>query len=135
VSDLAVAQLQGSLDCMRRLSMTGEITLRGLVTPVGGIKEKVRYVRPDRPRGGTPVSFMMQVLAAHRAGIRRIILPLRNRKDVVADLPAKVKSEVTFEYVTTIWQALEVAFGDRLWEGLPEACVITCISSNGLLGL
>jgi len=81
--------------------MTGEITLRGLVTPVGGIKEKV--------------------LAAHRAGIKRIILPLRNRKDVVADLPARVKTEIKFEYVKTIWEALEVAFGDRLWESLPEA--------------
>jgi ATP-dependent Lon protease len=64
-----------------------------------------------------------QVLAAHRAGIKRIIMPLRNRKDVEADLPAKVKAEITFEYVQTIWQALDVAFGDRLWEGLPEACV------------
>ncbi|KAK0532981.1 hypothetical protein OC835_003148 [Tilletia horrida] len=79
-----------------KLAMTGEITLRGQVTPVGGIKEKV--------------------LGAHRAGITKILLPYRNRKDVEADLPAKIKADVEIVYVKTIWNALEAAFGHALFE-------------------
>ena len=72
------------------------------VTPVGGIKEKV--------------------LGAHRAGIHTLLLPLKNRKDVSADLPATIKEECTFIYTRTIWDALEAAFGrDRLWEGRGES--------------
>src|SRR5690606_17118179 len=56
-------------------AMTGEATLRGLVLPVGGIKEKV--------------------LAAHRAGIKRVILPERNRKDL-QDVPEQAKNEIEF---------------------------------------
>jgi ATP-dependent Lon protease len=80
----------------RELAMTGEITLRGLVTPVGGIKEKL--------------------LGAHRAGIKRLILPIRNRKDVEQDLPANVRADLDITYVRTIWQALETAFGNSLFE-------------------
>jgi ATP-dependent Lon protease len=58
--------------------MTGEITLRGLVLPVGGIKEKF--------------------LAAHRAGIKRVILPERNRKDVI-DIPEQPRNEIEILYV------------------------------------
>jgi len=79
-----------------KLAMTGEITLRGQVTPVGGIKEKV--------------------LGAHRAGIKKILLPLRNRKDVEADLPAKIRSDIEIVYIKTIWQALDAAFGHALFE-------------------
>ncbi len=71
-----------------RLAMTGEITLRGRVLPVGGIKEKV--------------------LAAYRAGIRTVILPERNRKDVT-EVPKKVQAEVTIHYVTLMDQVLELA--------------------------
>ncbi|UZJ53280.1 hypothetical protein CBS101457_002600 [Exobasidium rhododendri] len=78
------------------LAMTGEITLRGLVTPVGGIKEKC--------------------IGAHRAGIKRLILPVRNRKDVETDLPANVRADMDIHYVRTIWQALEIAFGSSLFE-------------------
>ena len=56
-------------------SMTGEITLSGLVFPVGGVKEKV--------------------LAAHRAGIRRIVIPDRNEADL-EDIPEDVRKELTF---------------------------------------
>ena len=60
-----VSQLSGR--CVRdNITMTGEISLRGLVLPVGGVKEKV--------------------LAAHRAGLRKVLLPERNRKDLV-DIP------------------------------------------------
>ncbi len=71
------------------VAMTGEITLRGLVLPVGGIKEKV--------------------LAAHRGGIKKIIMPAKNEKDLV-DVPDIVKEEVNFVFVKEIEEVLEHAF-------------------------
>lgn len=70
-------------------AMTGEISLSGLVLPVGGIKEKV--------------------LAAHRAGIMRIILPKANEKDL-KDVPAEVRDELTFILVERIEEVLRAAF-------------------------
>ena len=70
------------------LAMTGEITLRGVVLPVGGIKEKV--------------------LAAHRAGIRTIILPKWNMKDI-EDIPEKIRQEVTFHFVSEMMDVLKIA--------------------------
>src|SRR3989440_141618 len=67
-------------------AMTGEITLAGLVFPVGGIKEKV--------------------LAAHRAGLRRVVLPARNEPDT-EDIPEDVFKELEFVYVNRISEALE----------------------------
>ncbi|CAO3569361.1 unnamed protein product [Mortierella alpina] len=75
-------------------ALTGEFTLRGLVMPVGGIKEKV--------------------IAAHRAGVRKIIMPLRNRKDVVSDVPLNVRDEIEFSYASTIWEVLKEAFEGRV---------------------
>ena len=60
---------------------------------------------------------LSQVLAAHRAGIRTLLLPYKNEKDVTADLPPSVKTDLTFIYVRSIWEALEGAFGGQLWEG------------------
>jgi ATP-dependent Lon protease len=71
-----------------RLAMTGEITLRGRVLPVGGIKEKV--------------------LAAYRAGIRAVILPERNRKDMI-EVPKKVQAEMTIHFVSHMDQVIELA--------------------------
>jgi len=71
------------------LAMTGEITLRGRVLPVGGIKEKV--------------------LAAHRAGIKRIVLPKRNLKDL-EDIPEQIRKELTFIPVETLGEVIEAAF-------------------------
>lgn len=68
------------------ISMTGEITLRGNVLPVGGIKEKV--------------------LAAHRAGIRKILLPAENSKDI-DDIPENVRNEIEFVLLTRAKEALE----------------------------
>jgi ATP-dependent Lon protease len=68
--------------------MTGEITLRGTVLPVGGIKEKV--------------------LAAHRAGIRRVTLPDRNRKDIV-DIPDTVRAEMEIGFAKKIDEVIERA--------------------------
>jgi ATP-dependent Lon protease len=69
------------------VAMTGEITLRGSVLPVGGIKEKV--------------------LAAHRAGIKRVLLPERNRKDLV-DIPETVRKDLELIFVKKIQEALEL---------------------------
>jgi len=70
-------------------AMTGEISLSGLVLPVGGIKEKV--------------------LAAHRAGIKRIILPKANEKDL-KDVPQEVRDELTFILAERIEEVLPAAF-------------------------
>jgi ATP-dependent Lon protease len=69
--------------------MTGEITLSGRVLPVGGIKEKV--------------------LAARRAGIRQVILPRQNEKNVKEDLPDELKKDLTIHYVTAVDEVLLLA--------------------------
>ncbi|MBC7533914.1 MAG: endopeptidase La [Oligoflexus sp.] len=76
-----------------KLAMTGEITLRGSVTAVGGIKEKV--------------------LAAHRAGIRTVIMSQRNSKDI-QDVPEEVRNEMEFICVSTVEELLEHALGLKL---------------------
>ena len=70
------------------VAMTGEITLRGLVLPIGGLKEKT--------------------LAARRAGIRTVIIPKRNEKDL-PDVPQEVRDELTWHFVENADQVLEVA--------------------------
>jgi ATP-dependent Lon protease len=74
-----------------RVAMTGEISLSGIVLPVGGIKEKV--------------------LGAKRAGIREVILPSENEPNVIEDLPAHMLEGVQVHYVRTAEQALEIALG------------------------
>ena len=68
--------------------MTGEISLRGLVLPIGGVKE--------------------QVLAAQRAGITTVLLPARNRRDL-DDIPADVRERMRFEWLETVDDALQAA--------------------------
>jgi ATP-dependent Lon protease len=72
----------------RDVAMTGEITLRGNILPIGGVKEKV--------------------LAAQRAGLRKIILPAPNKKDLI-DIPRKVKREMDFIFVEVIKDVFEYA--------------------------
>ncbi|EED81105.1 predicted protein [Postia placenta Mad-698-R] len=81
------------------IAMTGEITLRGRVGPVGGIKEKV--------------------LGAHRAQVTKVILPWANRKDVEHDVPLEVRTEMEFVFVRTLEDVLEAAFGKGVigWRG------------------
>jgi ATP-dependent Lon protease len=72
----------------RDVAMTGEITLRGRVLPVGGVRDKV--------------------LAAQRAGIRTVLLPRRNEKDL-EDVPAEIRKSIKFIMVDDFDSALEVA--------------------------
>ncbi len=76
------------LKVKRDVAMTGEITLRGNVLPVGGVKEKV--------------------LAAQRAGVKKMILPLPNKKDM-ADIPSKTKKEMQFIFVESIHDVFDHA--------------------------
>ena len=71
------------------VAMTGEITLRGKVMPIGGIKEKV--------------------LAAYRSGIRTVILPKKNEMDLMEDLPKELREQMHFVFVTDIREVLEAA--------------------------
>jgi ATP-dependent Lon protease len=82
----ALASLYTKLPGATDMAMTGEISLAGLVLPVGGIKEKV--------------------LAAHRAGIRRIVLPADNQKDL-RDIPQNVRDQLQFVFANRIEQVLE----------------------------
>ena len=83
------------------LAMTGEITLAGRVLPVGGIKEKV--------------------LAAKRAGVKTVILPKRNEKNLLEDIPSSMREAMTFHLVESIPEALDLAFAERHREaGLPQ---------------
>jgi len=87
---VALASLLKRQSVRPDIAMTGEISLRGLVLPVGGIKEKT--------------------IAAARAGIRKVILPARNRRDL-EDIPASVRATLEFVWVENVAQALAVALG------------------------
>jgi ATP-dependent Lon protease len=69
------------------IAMTGEITLRGAVTPIGGVKEKV--------------------IAAHRAGIKKVILPKKNEKDL-KEVPQEVRNELEFHFVENVEELLKL---------------------------
>jgi ATP-dependent Lon protease len=68
--------------------MTGEVTLQGLVLPIGGVKQKV--------------------LAAHRMGLKEVILPSRNEKDI-DDVPQSVREAMTFHLATRVEDVLQHA--------------------------
>ncbi|MEN0066706.1 MAG: endopeptidase La [Myxococcota bacterium] len=92
----AIASLLTDLKVDPTIAMTGEITLRGAVLPVGGVKEKV--------------------LAAHRAGIRTVILPEKCRKDLV-EVPDEIQGDLEFKFVNRMEEVLELALGaERLAE-------------------
>jgi len=84
----AIVSLLTGRPCRHDVAMTGEITLTGRVLPVGGIKEKV--------------------LAAHRAGVTRVILPEGNRKDLV-DIPPEVRKKLKFTFTDRVDRALKTA--------------------------
>ncbi|MBP1708820.1 MAG: lon 3, partial [Deltaproteobacteria bacterium] len=85
---IALVSLLTNRPVRNDVAMTGEITLRGLVLPVGGIKEKV--------------------LAAMRAGIRTIILPKKNEKDL-EEIPDRIRNEMTFKFIQRMDEAVEFA--------------------------
>jgi len=81
------------------LAMTGEVSLSGRVLPVGGIKEKV--------------------LAAHRAGVRVVVLPKRNEKNLIEDVPKAVREAMSFHLVESVTEAIEHALG--AWDHAQKA--------------
>jgi ATP-dependent Lon protease len=85
----ALASLLTGRTVKPRLAMTGELTLSGQVLPVGGIKEKV--------------------LAAHRAGVRTILLPEDNRKDYLEDIPEDIRNDLEVHFVRDAAQVLRLA--------------------------
>ncbi|HLM57009.1 MAG TPA: endopeptidase La [Pyrinomonadaceae bacterium] len=101
---VAIMSALASLKTGRRVrsdtAMTGEITLSGLVFPVGGIKEKV--------------------LAAHRAGLRRVVLPARNEPDT-EDIPEDVRKELEFVYVGRVSEALDATLEKLVAQAPPPA--------------
>ncbi|ETN42200.1 ATP-dependent protease La [Cyphellophora europaea CBS 101466] len=76
------------------IAMTGEVSLRGRVMPVGGIKEKL--------------------IGAHRAGVKKVLLPQHNRKDV-RDVPAEVKRELEIVHVKHVYEALRIIWPESEW--------------------
>jgi len=89
---MALISLLKETPILSNVAMTGEITLRGRVLPVGGIKEKV--------------------LAAKRAGITTVVLPKRNEKDLV-EVPENAKKEMKFVFVEKVDEMLPVVFGTK----------------------
>ena len=87
---MALVSLFSNRPIKKFLAMTGEITLRGKILPVGGIKEKV--------------------LAARRAGIKEIILPKWNKKDL-EDVPKDVLKDLVFYFVDNVQEAYRISFG------------------------
>jgi ATP-dependent Lon protease len=92
----ALASLLNRRPVKAELAMTGEVTLSGRVLPVGGIKEKV--------------------LAARRAGVKTVILPSRNEKNLLEDVPAEAREGMTFHLVESVEQVLPLAL-----EEFPQA--------------
>jgi ATP-dependent Lon protease len=85
------------------LAMTGEITVRGKVLPIGGLKEKL--------------------LAAHRHGIREVVLPIDNQKDM-PDIPENVRNEMKMHFVTSMDEVLKLAL-ERELESAPISAMLT----------
>ena len=77
----------------RKIAMTGEVTITGQVLPIGGLKEKL--------------------LAAHRTGIQKVIIPKDNEKDLI-DIPKKVKEDIKIETVENVDQVLKIALKNDL---------------------
>jgi ATP-dependent Lon protease len=84
------------------LGMTGEVTLQGRVLPIGGVRQKV--------------------LAAHRAGLTTVVLPIRNGPDL-EDVPEAVRNEMTFHLASDISEVLDAALADGDEAGKPAEVI------------
>jgi len=89
----ALASLFSGRPVKPLIAMTGEVTLSGKVLPIGGVKEKV--------------------LAARRAGIKTVILPERNRKDLLEDIPEELRKDLKFEFVDDVSKVLDLALSPK----------------------
>jgi ATP-dependent Lon protease len=94
----------------RDVAMTGEITLRGKVLPIGGVKEKV--------------------LAAHRAGVKNIVMPRDNEKDL-ADIPKNVLDVLDVHLVSTMDEVLKLALAEPLPSRIPDPAVVSDVKDAG----
>jgi ATP-dependent Lon protease len=106
----ALASAVTKIPARRDVAMTGEITLRGKVLPIGGVKEKV--------------------LAAHRAGVTNIVLPRDNEKDL-ADIPKDVLDSLNVHLVSTMDEVLKIALAEPLPVRIPAAPVVTEVAEAG----
>jgi ATP-dependent Lon protease len=93
---LAIASALAQRPVRRDVAMTGEVTLRGKVLEIGGVKEKV--------------------LAAYRAGLRQLIMPKANEKDL-RDVPDEVKKQIAFTFVPTMDEVLRLALMPAVHDG------------------
>ena len=92
-----------------RMAMTGELTLRGRVLPVGGVKEKV--------------------LAARRAGVREVIMPRKNQANL-EDLPDYVRESMTIHFISDVGEAIRLALVSE-----PESCYTSSLMEQPILPL
>ena len=99
---MAIASLFSGRPVRGDFGMTGEVTLRGRVLPIGGVK--------------------MKVLAAHRAGLTTVILPKRNERDL-EDLPEDVRNKMSFVLVEKIDDALKAALTDKVKQEAPRVLI------------
>jgi ATP-dependent Lon protease len=102
----------------KNVAMTGEITLRGIVLPIGGLKEKL--------------------LAAHRAGIKKVLIPYENKKDL-SEIPEVIKKNITIIPVKNVDEVLKVALTKPLkrtdWVEVEQITKKDTESSSGIAGI
>ena len=106
----AITSLLTGILAKDKVAMTGEITLKGNVLPIGGVKEKV--------------------LAAHRAGVEQIILPERNRKDL-DEIPQEIRKKMKFHFVKNMKQVLGIALREDPYKVTKEPGNKDVSRSNG----
>ena len=87
---IALMSLFKNIKIKNNIAMTGEITLRGKILPIGGVKEKL--------------------LAARRAGIKQVILPCKNENDLI-ELPEEIKKSLQIHLVDRVDEVVEIIFG------------------------
>jgi len=91
---ISIISLITGIPVRDKFAMTGEITLRGKVLAVGGIKEKV--------------------LAAHRYGMRNILIPIENKKDYEEDIPEDIKDDIKIHFIENMDELLDIALENKL---------------------